>query len=159
MAHCLILIGCGALKAESATEAKNLYIGPLFTDRRQYAESSGATGWYILSGLHGLLEPEQVLAPYDFDLRRETLFRRRLWGRDVLEQLEQRLPKSHWDKWRVEIHAGAPYAEALLHAYHQQAIRFVSLRWPVKGLSQGAQRAFYQQQRLSASLGRRPIAE
>ena len=63
----IALVGCGKSKVDFACAAKDLYTGPLFRKCRRYAELV-ADEWYILSAEHGLVFPDQVLAPYDREL-------------------------------------------------------------------------------------------
>src|SRR5262249_1281589 len=67
--------------------------------------------WFILSAKHGLVEPAQVLAPYDLALHRLDRSARQAWACRVVEQLRQRglLDSGH----RFLLHAGADYAEPL----------------------------------------------
>ena len=83
----LVLIGCVKLKLAHDAPAENLYVSPLFRRRRVYAERSGKP-WFILSALHGLVSPEQVLAPYDLALAKQSVTYRRAWGTRVGEQLQ-----------------------------------------------------------------------
>jgi hypothetical protein len=58
----VILVSCVKRKRMSVAPARDLYTSTLFQGGRRYAESKG-TPWYILSALHGLVEPETVVAP------------------------------------------------------------------------------------------------
>lgn len=59
-----IVIGCGATKLTYRAPARLLYTGLLFTMARRAAETDGRP-WVVLSGLHGFLTPDEVVAPYD----------------------------------------------------------------------------------------------
>ena len=55
------LVGCVKKKGSSPAPAGDLYISPLFIGRRRFVEAS-CDRWFILSALHGLLDPDQVRA-------------------------------------------------------------------------------------------------
>ena len=63
----VVLLGCVKLKLEHRAPAKDLYVSPLWNRRRAYAEAAGCP-WLILSAKYGLLDPEQLVAPYDVAL-------------------------------------------------------------------------------------------
>jgi len=64
MQDTIILIQCVSSKREEACKAKRLYNSTYFTRMREYAEATGEP-WKILSAKHGLVDPEEVLEPYD----------------------------------------------------------------------------------------------
>ena len=114
----LVLVGCVKTKRGARSAAKDLYSSPLWSYRRAYAECLGVP-WYILSALHGLLDPDRRIDAYELaltDLRAEA---RRAWSGRVLAELKRRVPSMR-DKL-IEIHAGASYVnhgleEGLRHA-------------------------------------------
>ena len=63
----LILVGCVKKKLPTPAAAKDLYISALFHKERTYAERAGVP-WFVLFAEHGLVAPEDVLAPYDLQL-------------------------------------------------------------------------------------------
>lgn len=102
----LVLVGCVKTKRTARSPAKNLYSSPLWHHRRAYAECLGVP-WYILSALHGLLDPDRRIDAYDLaltDLRHEA---RRAWSARVLAELKRRVPSVR--DMLIEIHAGATY--------------------------------------------------
>src|SRR3954471_8996997 len=66
--------------------AADLYVSSLFKKARTYAERRGR--WFILSALHGLLDPSEVIAPYDETLKKMPARKRREWGQKVRGQME-----------------------------------------------------------------------
>jgi hypothetical protein len=60
----MILIQCVASKKDETCKAKHLYDSTYFERMREYAEATGEP-WKILSAKHGLVDPEETLAPYD----------------------------------------------------------------------------------------------
>lgn len=64
----LIIVPCGAKKRTTPSPARELYIGAMFSMTWRAAEALKARHGgrvLILSGLHGLVDPETVLAPYE----------------------------------------------------------------------------------------------
>ena len=109
----LVLVGCVKTKRKVTSAAKDLYSSPLWRCRRAYAESLGVP-WYILSALHGLLDPGQRIDYYDLALKDLRTKDRRAWSARVLAELKRRVPSMR-DKV-IEIHAGATYIEHGLEA-------------------------------------------
>ena len=110
-------------KANRPLPAPDLYVSPLFRAARAYAERRyGPDGWLILSGRHGLVHPNQVLAPYDLSLRQLTRSERAAWGDRVAVELTDRFPPGTvlW------FHAGALYRAAIAPVVPLPA----RARWP-----------------------------
>ncbi len=63
----LYLVSCVSQKLPVSAPAKDLYTSPLFCKARSYVERKGQP-WFILSAKHGLLHPDQPVAPYDLTL-------------------------------------------------------------------------------------------
>ena len=68
--------------------------------------------WFVVSGRWGLLDPDDVLAPYSFSFTQQSVNYRRAWGRFVAEQLCLVTSVGRDDV--VEINAGAAYTAALV---------------------------------------------
>lgn len=85
------LVGCAKSKDGSARPARELYASRLFRSSLLYAERT-TDETYIVSAFHGLVQPDDILAPYDHALS-ETGKRARLaWGVRVVDALAARLP-------------------------------------------------------------------
>jgi hypothetical protein len=137
----VVLIGCVRAKKAVASAASELFAGPLFEWRRRYAVGSGRP-WYILSAKFGLLDPGDVIGPYDVYLADQSPGYRKAWGEFVAAQLEQ---QEHALRGRrIEVHAGAAYVDPLRGPL---AVRGAVLAVPLAHLRQGEQLAWY---------GRRP---
>ena len=133
----LVLITCVKSKREVPAAAKDLYVSPLFTRQRAYAEHTGLP-WFILSAEHGLVAPDDWLAPYERYLPDTPPAYRAAWGRWVAERLEL-LTGALQDRV-IEIHAGSVYIEALSpHLIAKGAV----LRTPLEGLSMGRRLSWY----------------
>ena len=81
----IILVACSGLKLGVPAPAADLYVSALFKKARTYAERRGR--WFILSALHGLLEPSAIIAPYDVTLKKLSAQLRREWGQKVRGQM------------------------------------------------------------------------
>src|SRR6516162_3433135 len=82
----IILVACCGPKLAEPAPAADLYVSDLFKKARRYAERRGR--WFILSALHGLLDPSAVIAPYDVTLKKMSAAKRREWGQKVRKQME-----------------------------------------------------------------------
>ncbi|MFL1596232.1 hypothetical protein NQ854_25405 [Rhodococcus ruber] len=133
----LLLVTCVKSKLKVPAAAKDLYVSPLFTRQRAYAESRGLP-WFILSAEHGLVAPEEWLAPYERYLPDTPAAYRAAWGRWVAERLD--LLAGPLPGTVVEIHAGAPYVQAI--APHLTA-KGAAVVTPLDGLSMGQRLGWY----------------
>jgi len=61
-------VGCGKGKLDHATKARYLYTGSLFRKANAYCIAN-YDEWFILSAKHGLLDPNDVIDPYDLSLK------------------------------------------------------------------------------------------
>lgn len=136
------LVGCVKAKRAVAAPAADLYVSPLFLGRRQFVEHT-CDRWYVLSALHGLVHPQQVLQPYDVTLTTMPSSRRRAWTTTVLEQISAEV--GDVAGLTFEVHAGAAYRDFGLVAGLQRAGAVVEV--PAAGLRQGEQLAFYARRR------------
>lgn len=84
MSH-LIIVGCGKSKADTAKPARELYTGSLFRASYRWASAQQARGAVvkIASALHGLVDPELVVEPYEHKLTPKA---RQAWVGLVREQ-------------------------------------------------------------------------
>lgn len=134
----LILLGCVATKNKTAMPAKDLYASALWRKRRSYAEASGKP-WLILSAEYGLVDPDQVIEPYDKYMGHQNRDYREQWSRVTADGVIS------WARGlgahSVEIHAGNAYVEFGL----ERALRAAGLEVirPLEGLRQGEQLAWY----------------
>ena len=132
------LVGCVKDKAQVARPARDLYVSPLFRGRRAYVERT-CDRWFILSALHGLVDPSQLLEPYDKTLAETPSTLRREWSRRVLAALEH--ASGELGSHTFEIHAGAAYrGYGLVDGLRA---RRAVVEIPTAGLSIGHQLAFY----------------
>jgi hypothetical protein len=133
------LVGCVKQKRGTPAAAKDLYTSRLFAGRRRAVERS-CDEWFVLSALHGLVDPTQRLEPYDVTLNTFTRDERRRWAEGMVHSLENRL--GTLQGVHFELHAGANYIEfGLMDALTR---RGATVSWPVRGLTMGKQLQFYQ---------------
>jgi DGQHR domain-containing protein len=132
------LVACCRRKLPHPAPAAELYASPLFRLASRFC-SLTCDLWFVLSALHGLVEPGQVLAPYDVTLHGLGRSARREWACRVVEQLRQRglFEARH----RFLLHAGADYAEPLA--------TLLPAEQPLRGLGIGQRLSWYRR-RLAA---------
>jgi hypothetical protein len=131
MSQRVALVSCVKSKRPTAAPACDLYTSALFTKMRDYAKTNADT-WYILSAEHGLLSPDQIVAPYEKTLNKMRVQERWNWARKVQNQLLQVLPKGA----EVIVLAGQRYRENLVPFLEENGF---SVRIPLEGLSFGRQ--------------------
>lgn len=81
-----LIIGCGKSKGSTALPACELYASPRFRSSRLLAEKIGSD-YFILSGKHGLMEPNRVVDPYDVNISNESVSDRLKWADIVLREM------------------------------------------------------------------------
>lgn len=130
----LALVSCSKAKLSHPAPARELYSSPAFQMKRAIIEKAGAT-WVILSAKHGVLYPEETIAPYDLTLNSMGASARREWAEDVLPNLLSIAQKAK----NVVIFAGQRYAENLIGPIAEKGI---PISQPLRGLRQGEQLAW-----------------
>lgn len=132
------LVGCVKDKRSKAAMAQDLYVSTLFVGRRAYVERT-CDEWFVLSALHGLVKPTQMLEPYDVTLVGAPRQRRREWADATLQQIDSQI--GTLSGLEIELHAGADYRDfGLVDGLQRRGATVVV---PALGLSQGRQLAFY----------------
>ena len=136
------LVGCVKKKVDVSRVAKDLYVSTLFVGRRSYVERS-SDEWWVLSAKHGLVHPDEVLAPYNVTLKDADRLARRSWSNQLLLVIDERIQPRRGDVF--EIHAGAEYREfGLLDGLRD---RGCVVEIPTEGMPFGVQLRFYKQAR------------
>lgn len=146
----VVLVGCGSKKGTAPARARDLYKGSLFVAGMAHADrlvaaNPGARVW-ILSAKHGLLDPEQVIEPYDKKLTQKREIE--AWG----DRAFRALRRDHGDLVRVVILAGGTYAdpiayEALLWDRWPHGKGKIVVEKPLDGMTVGARLAWFKAQR------------
>lgn len=122
----VVLVGCVKSKQSQPTLAKDLYTSSLFQARRRFAERFGDR-WFILSALHGLVDPEQSLAPYEQVL---TAGASRRWTEQVFTALRPQLQATD----RVVLAAGGHYRKYLVPKLEQAGHEVEAVLTDVPGI-------------------------
>ncbi|WP_156940749.1 DUF6884 domain-containing protein [Mesorhizobium sp. LSJC265A00] len=130
----IVLVSCVKSKLPNKAKAQDLYISAQFRGARRFAEAAGRS-WYVLSALYGLVDPDAVIAPYDYTLNSLGVAERRAWATKTLDQLIEAEPNLK----RVTILAGRRYREFLEPALLR---RGVAVNVPMANLRQGEQLAW-----------------
>jgi DGQHR domain-containing protein len=125
-------VGCSRRKLSHPAPAWQLYASPLFRLASRFCAAT-CNRWFVLSAHHGLVDPDQVLAPYNTTLARQSRADRAAWASRVIEQLCQRWLLDNGQ--RFLLHAGACYGELL-------AAR-LGAEQPLRGLAIGQRLAWY----------------
>lgn len=104
----LTLVACCGEKLARIAPARELYRSALFRKAAAWAEQRG--DWMILSAQHGLIRPDDQLAPYDCAMRSLTAEQRDWWNRHVAEQLQAHASYLDAERLHVTLLAGETYA-------------------------------------------------
>ena len=131
MANRVALVSCVKTKGKSAAAAKDLYISQLFMGMRRYAEQN-ADAWFILSAKHGVLRPDEVIAPYERTLKTMRKRDRVAWAERVQRQLLELLPAGAV----IVVLAGVPYREKVVPFLESHGF---TVEVPMIGLTFGQQ--------------------
>lgn len=133
------LVSCTKSKAADASPARELYAASdWFAKARAYVEAQGAA-WFILSAEHGLVEPGEILRPYETTLLRMRKPARRAWAELVIGQLASRRLLG---RARFVLLAGETYRE-FLEPWLTGEGRWPELgQVPLRGLGLGEQKAW-----------------
>lgn len=133
----VLLVTCVKRKRSEPSAAKDLYVSPLFVRQRTYAETAGVP-WYILSAEHGLVAPDEWLAPYERYLGDTPSTYRAAWGEWVTERLALLLGPLHGRT--IEVHASEDYLATIRIPLRSHGAVVLE---PLRGLAQGQRLAWY----------------
>lgn len=134
----LLLITRAKSKSPKPAAARDLYVSSRFRKARAFAEQRGGP-WFILSAEHGLVTPDEWLAPYERYLPDTPQDYRRSWGEWVGARLE--LLVGDLGGRIVELHAGQAYVAPLLLPLTR---RGAVVERPLQGLTLGQWHAWYE---------------
>jgi hypothetical protein len=132
----VILISCVKEKLKIQTEAKDLYISDLFKKSYRYAQLLNPDNIFILSAKYGLLEPEQIIEPYNETLNTKSSDEIKEWSRKVTIALKEKIDL---DETEVIILAGKKYYKYLLPYIDNYKL-------PLGTLSLGPRKSFLKKQ-------------
>jgi hypothetical protein len=105
----VVLIGSSGATAAGPVRVADLFRSAGFARAREHAVRSGGP-WFVLSAKHGLLEADDVVAPYDLELGDASTVYRSAWGQWVAAQLGERVRLAGAT---VEVHGGVDFAQPL----------------------------------------------
>ena len=137
--HTIALVSCVAQKLDRPARARDLYISTLFRSLRRYAEAH-ADAWFILSAKYGLVDPNEVIEPYELTFNTMGTQARRAWAARVREALTPKLPPG----CAVILLAGQRYRE---YIEPWLCDRGHSVSIPLEGLPIGRQLQWLKQHR------------
>lgn len=129
----IVFLSCVKTKRDTPCAAKDMYISPLFRYSYQYAKSLNPRKIYILSAKYGLLEPDDIIEPYEQTLKNMSAASRKRWGGECINSLKQK--GQNFAEEAVFL-CGDNYRKDLLKV-------FPNHRVPIKGISFGNQLKFY----------------
>jgi hypothetical protein len=105
----VVLIGSSGAMGDAPGPAGDLFSSAGFARAREHAERLGYP-WFVLSAKHGLLEPGDVVGPFDLQFGDQPVGYRTAWGEWVAAQLADRL---RLQDVVVEVHGGVDFAQPL----------------------------------------------
>ena len=131
MSTTIALVACVSKKNKTPMPARDLYISDWFKKASSYADSI-SDQWFILSAKYGLLDPDDVVEPYDETLNKMPVNQRRAWSKKVLEDLISKLNVGD----QVVLLAGMKYREFLVSPLRSTGFH---VEVPMEGLRIGEQ--------------------
>jgi hypothetical protein len=102
-----VLVSCVGKKTSTPQKAKDLYQSSWFIKARKWAENNGDR-WFILSALHGLIDPEKIIEPYEKTLNKIPTTERAEWSANIHNTIVKTIPKG-----RIVFLAGQKYRDGL----------------------------------------------
>ncbi|WP_209305560.1 DUF6884 domain-containing protein, partial [Blastococcus sp. CT_GayMR20] len=105
----VLLIGSSGATSSVPVPVDELFRSSGFSRAREHALASDLP-WFVLSAKHGLLDPGDVIAPFDLELADRSTGYRSAWGEWVVAQLAERVQLSGV---AVEVHGGVDFAQPL----------------------------------------------
>lgn len=138
MPKTIVLVACVKTKSNHAQPASKLYISPLFKKTSKYAQQIGDR-WYILSAKYGLLDPNEVIEPYEKTLKNMRIAAKRSWAKDVIEKLKNVVSPGD----EIVFLAGNDYREYLVETLQDLGCK-ISI--PMEGLTFGPQLSWLKKQ-------------
>jgi len=105
----ICLVSCVKTKRQERCPASELYISHWFRKARVIAERD-FDRWFILSAKYALVEPHEVLEPYEETLKTMSKDDRWVWSLAVAQEFHELVR----EKCEITIFAGAAYKEMLV---------------------------------------------
>ena len=125
------LVSCVSEKHAQPMPARELYCSTWFQKARAFVERQSGE-WLILSAKYGLINPDQVIEPYNETLKEKSIEERREWSMNVVQELRPQCSAGT----SVVFLAGEKYREFLAPALSELGCR---IEVPMEGLGIGEQ--------------------
>ena len=138
MSKKVALVTCVSKKLKYTSPAQDLYISDWFRKASTYAQNV-ADEWYILSAKYGLINPNEMIEPYDETLNKATAVFRRVWASRVFDTLRPCLEAGDI----VIMLAGVKYREHLISPLYEMGCE---AEIPMEGLRIGEQLSWLSRQ-------------
>jgi len=138
----IILISCVKKKLSSRARARDLYVSPLFRLNIEYAHALKPDAIYILSALHGVVDLDTEVEPYELTLNTMKSPAIQAWAEGVLVQLGER---TDFERDHFVFLAGQKYRKFLIP-------KLRSFEVPMEGLTIGRQLHYLSEKRRDSNL-------
>ena len=135
--NCHALISCSKSKGGHSDFARNMYVSPLYRKSVMVAEGWGLS-FSILSAKYGLIDPEEIIEPYDLTLKGAPKQFKSEWARKVDAQIRSSIDPNK----QLIVLAGDDYYVPLIEAGAGRPLNFFA---PMRGLSLGNRLVFLNQ--------------
>jgi len=137
LSNCHALISCSKSKGGHRDLARNMYVSPLYRKSVMVAEGWGLS-FSILSAKYGLLNPDDIIEPYDLTLKGASKQFKLDWAQKVDEQIRTSIDRQK----RLIVLAGDDYYAPLVEAGAHAPLNFLA---PMRGISLGNRLVFLNQ--------------
>jgi hypothetical protein len=159
----IVLVACSKSKLNTPAHAQALYKGQLFEKSKAYAkqlvEDGEADAWYILSAKHGLVEPREMIGPYDETLTDASVEEKREWGKQVNLKLGEVAPTHHTPVTHI-ILGGKDYYEPIRSFYENvHEVKRRTFTAPFEGMAGNGEMMQWLDERLEEDVRTEPSAE
>jgi cytoplasmic iron level regulating protein YaaA (DUF328/UPF0246 family) len=131
----IALVSCVGKKQHYPCAAKDLYQSTWFIKAKTYAEKHYSI-WFILSAQHGLVEPSDVISPYNKTLKSISSEARKEWAQSVFDEIKRLTNNSS----EIHIFAGDIYRKNLVPKLNDAEYVVVI---PLNGLAIGKQLSWF----------------
>ena len=125
------LISCASKKRPTASSAEELYDSALFSKSREFVKRQ-CDRWFILSAKYGLVDPDQIIEPYEETLNTKSAPQRLQWANRVWQMLQTHVARDD----DIIILAGKKYREHLVPRLEDSGC---VIHVPMEGLGIGKQ--------------------
>lgn len=132
----IVLIACSSTKQHFPVPARSLYRSDLFRKSLAWAHGVGANQIMVLSAKHGLVQLDEVVAPYDETLSRTSAQERFHWASRTWESLAPLIQPGD----AIVLLAGRRYRDPLIPLMLEHGISKEMILAPLEGLGIGQQK-------------------